>query len=185
MPYLPNEVLNLIFSYREVNPTAQFIKDAFKNYTDKDTDGDENVFHCFFLDYCMSYKREKNKILEFVKCDTEEQLLKQWDKYNFVSYELDLYNSLCFNNHMINEEFFHIQRAVKCNYSDYYNKYTVDMFNGNNPIIHRKKNVKPIFLPYLNSFNICNSNQRKAMDNEIMIDVLNNLQPDEYDDYIL
>jgi hypothetical protein len=61
MDYLPNEVLNHIFSYRERNPTAKLIKDAYKNYTDKDIDGDDIVFHCFFLDYCMCHKIQRNK----------------------------------------------------------------------------------------------------------------------------
>ena len=48
MENLPNEVLNHIFSYREINPTAKLIKDAYNNYTDKGIDGDDLVFHCFF-----------------------------------------------------------------------------------------------------------------------------------------
>jgi hypothetical protein len=102
-----------------------------------------------------------------------------WNKKHFVSYEKDLYNSLCFNNLMINEEFFQIQKEVKCDYSFFYNKYTVDMFNGNDPIIHRKKTVGPVFLQCLHNY------RGRGMFKEIMIDVINNLQPDEYNDYIV
>ena len=79
---------------------------------------------------------------------------------------------------MINEEYFHIQRQVECDYSDYYNKYTVDMFNGNNQIIHRKDSFDLMFQPYMNSY------RNTGMHKNIMIDILNNLKPDEYDEYL-
>ena len=109
---------------------------------------------------------------------TDEKLRELWNKENFVLYEKDLYNSLCFNNLMINEEYFHIQRQVECDYSDYYNKYTVDMFNGNNQIIHRKDSFDLMFQPYMNSY------RNTGMHKNIMIDILNNLKPDEYDEYL-
>ena len=90
----------------------------------------------------MCHKRQKNKkevnVLWSKPDNTEEMVRKMWNIEHFVSYEKDLYSSLCFNNLMINEEIFHIRKEVKCDYNDFYNKYTVDMFNGNNPIINRK-----------------------------------------------
>lgn len=143
---------------RDVHPIATMIQNAYKAYTDKDIDSDDEiVFHCFFLDYCMCHRRQRE---------------------NFVLYEKDLYNSLCFNNLMINDEYFHIQRQVECDYSDYYNKYTVDIFNGNNQIIHRRDSFDPMFKPYMNSY------RNTGMHKNIMIDILNNLKPDEYDEYL-
>ena len=70
---------------------------------------------------------------------------------------------------MINEEYFHIQRQVECDYSDYYNKYTVDMFNGNNQIIHRKDSFDLMFQPYMNSY------RNTGMHKNIMIDILTSM----------
>ena len=61
MVYLPNEIINLILSFREINPTAKLIRKSIEDY-DR-LRNNKNVgfqFKSYYLSTLMEYKKNEN-----------------------------------------------------------------------------------------------------------------------------
>ena len=62
MVYLPNEIINLIFSFCEVNPTAKMIRQSIENY--ETLRNNKNIgfqFKSYYLSTLMKYKEMLNR----------------------------------------------------------------------------------------------------------------------------
>ena len=61
MVYLPNEIINLILSFREINPTAKLIRQSIECY--ESLRNNKNVgfkFESYYLSTLMGYKQSVN-----------------------------------------------------------------------------------------------------------------------------
>ena len=159
MVYLPNEIINLILSFREINPTAKLIRQSIEDY--EMLRYKRNRIHyetSYYLSTLMEYKKKLNDKEFMKKLNFYEQLVPDKYEYNendsklyqefrinveintiIDSFIIDLQHSIEYTG-MVHEEYFHRLYDSKqrdthdkwCdNYKKWYNKYRNEIYNGN------------------------------------------------------
>jgi hypothetical protein len=148
--FLPDEIINLILSYREINPTAKLIKDAFFEYKGIYKQYQFGSFYLSHLIYLKSkkYSDIRCKILNkykpyFDKGNVDEEVFTEYKKevknkyFEYTDYFWDFSHSMkCCN--MINEEYYHRKKQFGKDYSLFENKYRTEIINGNKIMTKRK-----------------------------------------------
>ena len=133
MVYLPNEIINLILSFREINPTAKLIRQSIEDY--ELLQSKKNIlykFESYYLSTLMEYKQNVNhkdwkikyKLFEpQIKMFYNKRQLEMIDRIDidklylehrknteinniFTSFVFDLQHSIEYTG-MINDEYFH------------------------------------------------------------------------------
>jgi hypothetical protein len=154
--FLPDEIINLILSYREINPTTKLIKESVLKYDDFSS---EYKLGCFYLSHLLNYKclfylrkqcgiinryedffiqlHTKNKGNDVSKYDDDDEDKKTFYKYKeeinnpyflYCRFYDDLRNSFrrC---GMIDETHFFYKNILNLDYSLFFNKYRNEIFN--------------------------------------------------------
>jgi hypothetical protein len=168
--FLPDEIINLILSYREVNPTAKLIKYAFFEY---EGSYQQLQFGSFYLSHLIYIKSKKycdmrrkiqdkweNTINSITDDDDDDKIKEEYAIYKkecetecfyYTSYYLDFSHSLkCCN--MINEEYFHLKNIYYKDYSLFENKYRNEIINGNKIMTKRKIDYPIELYDYVNRY---------------------------------
>jgi hypothetical protein len=106
--YLPIEILNIIFSYRENHPTAKIMKPIIDDYNKSDDNGDYYFrFHQFTLENLLEEKLNKSK---YIIKDAE----LQHDRDIYFNKEYD-YGDYCYvDDDEIKSIDFYIKRNKEC-----------------------------------------------------------------------
>ena len=76
--FLPDEIINLILSYREINPVSLLIRESVDSYNN--TERWEKKFHCYYFHVLMKYKTLQNKNKTHLLLCEEEKVQEKWDK---------------------------------------------------------------------------------------------------------
>ncbi len=112
MVYLPNEIINLILSYREINPVSLLIKDSVEIYNKKKLKGDyyyanTSLEKCklfsYYFDTLIHYKMDKLE-LEFnhneILCEEIKEKIRNLNRHKFnIRHEIQKLNL-----HLLNPE---------------------------------------------------------------------------------
>ena len=105
MVYLPNEIINLILSYREINPVSLLIKDSVEIYNKKKLKGDyyyanTSLEKCklfsYYFDTLIHYKMDKLE-LEFnhneILCEEIKEKIRNLNRHKFnIRHEIQKLN---------------------------------------------------------------------------------------------
>lgn len=168
--YLPNELINLIFSFRQPNPTALLIRESINIYNEIYKTTNANVFSSFYLHHLISHKKysnHKKQILLREKYQEHFDDLKRRtllfctdgicrrtdnDDVVFTAYQNETKSYIDFTSYigdlhhsimccdMINDDYFHRSIHGLYNHHTFYNKYRTEIYNHN-------KVMKPRILP--------------------------------------
>jgi hypothetical protein len=172
--FLPDEIINLILSYREINPTAKLIKDAIEESENLSKICDINKFDCFKCFYlkhlislkCIKYYNMRVKIQDkwekTIDNISDEEIKVEYEIYKderksecflYSSYLYDFRHSFkCCN--MINDKYFHSKDLYKKLFD---NKYRTEIFNGNKIMTKRKTDFPLEYTHYVNPSYWCES----------------------------